>query len=379
MMIAPRYIVFDSAYSDQNWTPVPDFKSKLVDEKGQVFAANYDGCRYQIIEKQKREFSKWERFVRILLGIWVMANRALGIDDSSHHVKKLFTKDHENRYFGLLISRKENDSVSKLLLFSKAHPEQTWINVPKFEEYYDSVDQKGQTPVVNYLGPRYEFLVKQERIFSKWERLIRKLRGIWTIIRSFGGERFSQNVKDFFNKRHASRLLARKFVDPFAKESENIKIATESEILQNHWLTFDAQGFDGMAFGKKRWDEFLGDIGDEPPLPENIHEILKSPCPFWSGKRIEETHMLFLIPSTIDGKALSNLKTFREIVNAQTQKNGSKLSAYIFPQENFRDHQPSGQSYWVLMTKEAVNKKKLGFQRSWGDFLMKRKGYRIPV
>ena len=30
-----------------------------------------------------------------------------------------------------------------------------------------------------------------------------------------------------------------------------------------------------IAFGKEKWTTYIGDIGVEPPLPSNIHEILK--------------------------------------------------------------------------------------------------------
>ncbi len=56
-----------------------------------------------------------------------------------------------------------------------------------------------------------------------------------------------------------------------------------------------------QAFGKALWATHFGDIGIEPPLPPDIHTILESPCPFWPGKKTKETHLLTLIPATIDG------------------------------------------------------------------------------
>ena len=51
-----------------------------------------------------------------------------------------------------------------------------------------------------------------------------------------------------------------------------------------------------IAFGKEMWATYLGDIGVEPPLPPDIKAILSAPCPFFSGKKVEETHLLVLIP-----------------------------------------------------------------------------------
>jgi len=54
----------------------------------------------------------------------------------------------------------------------------------------------------------------------------------------------------------------------------------------------------------------FGDIGVEPPLPQNIHEILHNPCPFWPEKKVKDTHLLVLIPKTVNGQllTLANLK-----------------------------------------------------------------------
>ena len=59
------------------------------------------------------------------------------------------------------------------------------------------------------------------------------------------------------------------------------------------------------CFGAAQWETYFGDIGAEPPLPPDILEILTSPCPIWSGKKIGETHLLVLIPETVNGEALT--------------------------------------------------------------------------
>jgi len=57
-----------------------------------------------------------------------------------------------------------------------------------------------------------------------------------------------------------------------------------------------------MAFGAADWKKYFGDVGVEPPLPANIDAILNGPCPIWSGKKVKETHLLMLVPSTVNGK-----------------------------------------------------------------------------
>ncbi len=78
-----------------------------------------------------------------------------------------------------------------------------------------------------------------------------------------------------------------------------------------------------MAFGKALWAQYFGDIGVEPPLPPHINAILQSPCPYWSGKKVEETHLLVLIPQTVNGKPLT-LRSLGELVKSPKQGTSSQ-------------------------------------------------------
>ena len=81
------------------------------------------------------------------------------------------------------------------------------------------------------------------------------------------------------------------------------------------------------AFGKEKWEEYFGDVGVEPALPPNILEILSSPCPFWPGKKVEETHLLVLIPEKVNGKPLT-LKTLGELVQHNLKGTSSKYANF---------------------------------------------------
>ena len=60
-----------------------------------------------------------------------------------------------------------------------------------------------------------------------------------------------------------------------------------------------------MPLGRQNGKWYFGDIGEEPPLPPNIYEILASPCPFDPKKTVRETHILVLVPATVDGTPLT--------------------------------------------------------------------------
>ena len=68
-----------------------------------------------------------------------------------------------------------------------------------------------------------------------------------------------------------------------------------------------------IAFGAAAWKKHFGDVGVEPPLPQDIHQILSASCPFWPSKKVHETHLLVLVPQTVGGKPLT-LKTLGELV-----------------------------------------------------------------
>ena len=104
------------------------------------------------------------------------------------------------------------------------------------------------------------------------------------------------------------------------------------------------------AFGKKMWEDYFGDVGIEPPLPPDILKILNSPCPFWSGKKVKETHMLVLIPASVNGKPLT-MARLGELVKAPKQGNASKYG-YLDLGE-YKDI-PVSHSYWVLMTRDVL-------------------------
>jgi hypothetical protein len=105
------------------------------------------------------------------------------------------------------------------------------------------------------------------------------------------------------------------------------------------------------AFGPKEWYiYFRCRITDVPRLPSDIEILLKSPCPFWSDKKVHETHVLCLIPQTVKGKPL-NLRFLGELLQTPLQGNTSKYNGYNLGQ--YTD--PSApESHWALLTRDVI-------------------------
>ncbi|MBS0649271.1 MAG: SEL1-like repeat protein [Verrucomicrobia bacterium] len=108
-----------------------------------------------------------------------------------------------------------------------------------------------------------------------------------------------------------------------------------------------------IAFGKELWAKYLGDVGEEPPLPSDIAKILQGPCPFNPGRRVEETHLLTLIPKTVNGKPLT-LNFLEELVKHPRKGSATRYRYYLNEIKNEHGNTTSASSYWVLFTKDVI-------------------------
>ena len=140
-----------------------------------------------------------------------------------------------------------------------------------------------------------------------------------------------------------------------ALQEEKRRIAEEQERVRQAELERKMkEELSQIWFGKAKWEKYFGDVGVEPPITQEIVEALKSPCPYWGGKRVEETHMLVLIPQTVNGRPLT-LSMLQEII--QNPREGGSATQY----SNYHDYvrkehgdQPVPRSYWALMTKDVL-------------------------
>ncbi len=108
------------------------------------------------------------------------------------------------------------------------------------------------------------------------------------------------------------------------------------------------------VFGSQAWRRYFGEVGIAPSLPSDIDEILRSPCPFWPGKVVKDTHLLVLIPSTVDGKAFT-LDLLEELIQSP-RLDGHSTRYFLYDDEVQRslgDAYPSS-SYWILLTRDVL-------------------------
>ena len=105
-----------------------------------------------------------------------------------------------------------------------------------------------------------------------------------------------------------------------------------------------------FAFGAADWMKYIGDVGVEPPLPPDIEAILNAPCPFWPPKKVRDTHMLVLVPQTVNGKPLT-LKALGELVQNPLQGHATGYRNFNLGEYN---DPPAPKSHWALLTQTVI-------------------------
>ena len=132
----------------------------------------------------------------------------------------------------------------------------------------------------------------------------------------------------------------------------------------------------GKVYGKGAWAH-LGDVGKEPPLPKRIDEILAEPCPAALGlerfgQTIGETHILVLIPETLDGQPLT-LGRFKTLLD---QRDGPKITTW---NPGGVENTPPSPSYWALISKDCIRDSKNKTYDAQKQMIMQLgESYRLP-
>ena len=128
------------------------------------------------------------------------------------------------------------------------------------------------------------------------------------------------------------------------------------------------------AFGKKKWEQYFGDVEIEPLLPEDIGEILNSRCKIWPDKKVYETHLLVLIPQTVNGKPLT-LKTLGELVQKPLQGPATKYRTFYLGE--YQDP-PNLASHWTLMSRDVIPNSRNKRYAAQQELVPQYPGYEIP-
>jgi len=130
------------------------------------------------------------------------------------------------------------------------------------------------------------------------------------------------------------------------------------------------------SFGKEKWETYFGLSVEKPFLPDNILEILQMPCPFWPGKRVWQTHMLVLIPATVNEEPLT-LNKLQELIRNPKEGHATDYRYYAPAVQQEYGDTPIEHSYWVLMTRDVLPGSKGKYTKQEG-LVSEQEGYSLP-
>jgi hypothetical protein len=106
--------------------------------------------------------------------------------------------------------------------------------------------------------------------------------------------------------------------------------------------------------GELTWKQYFGEVGEVPPLPTNINEVLNSSCPFWPGKLVKDTHLLMLVPAMVDEKPFT-LDLLGDLI--KSPRGGGSKTEYSRYDDAVKEElgaQSPRSSCWVLMTRDLL-------------------------
>lgn len=133
------------------------------------------------------------------------------------------------------------------------------------------------------------------------------------------------------------------------------------------------------AFGEEKWKKYFGMIDKVKPLPHDILNILKSPCPFFKGQQVGKSHMLVWIPQMINGKKLT-LKSIGALFKEKNYCNNVK--GYDLVDDKIENDplfdKPIEESCWALMSRKAVDGSEGKSYREQIDLIEKVQGCEVP-
>ena len=149
-----------------------------------------------------------------------------------------------------------------------------------------------------------------------------------------------------------------------------------SNITSSPPLHTQKKEFTRKCFGEIEWARQFGSVREVPPLPDDIEEILDDPCPFFKAKKVFETHILALIPASIDQEPLT-LDKLGKLIGKPKRGNPTKCNYDTFTKEAIGSTLPD-KTHWVLMTKDVIPGSRNKMYWKQIKLVAKYKNYQLP-
>ncbi|MCB1119153.1 MAG: F-box protein [Chlamydiia bacterium] len=112
---------------------------------------------------------------------------------------------------------------------------------------------------------------------------------------------------------------------------------TWRKITQNqaYWLPL-------IIFQSCDWTRFIGNVGEQAPISEELKTHLHAPCPFYPHLFVWQTHYLTWIPTHLNGEELTSVNFKDKVTCVRWTNFNDTLSG-------------KGHGYWLLSVKKCLN------------------------
>lgn len=108
-------------------------------------------------------------------------------------------------------------------------------------------------------------------------------------------------------------------------------------------------------FGPNEWKHFFNVEVPSAPVSLELETTLQSPCPFWPGRLVRDTHEVIYIPATVNQEALTPSK-MNQLTLAPTKEFPAVVSACADATASAALlDDSSDDSYWVLLTTQHID------------------------
>ncbi|MEY4668950.1 MAG: hypothetical protein RL518_1649 [Pseudomonadota bacterium] len=143
------------------------------------------------------------------------------------------------------------------------------------------------------------------------------------------------------------------------KEATGLKGLSAEDFCSQIFLREIRELLGKNFLGAEEWRSEDIDVGEVPPIPASItRNLLESECPFHPGEKIKDTHLLVLVPETVNGERFSPI-AFDGLCSSR-KGSGEKL---IADDQNWNREWkmqwwasiPQSQSEWILIPKSAAD------------------------
>jgi len=112
--------------------------------------------------------------------------------------------------------------------------------------------------------------------------------------------------------------------------------------------------------GPEEWKAQGIDVGEVPPIPTSItKKLLESECPLHPGEKIKDTHLLVLVPKTVNGEPYTALKLDELCSTRKGSGDALIFGDYVSWKAQPLASAPQSRSEWMLIPKSDPDPSKV--------------------